>query len=233
MIPDNIDHDIEDKIIDDNGRILIIKIKINNEIFILCNTYSPTKDHRAEQIKFIKEFKNYISKYENLNIVIGGDFNIYLNPKLDKSDKMSNKNDNPVYRDEIAALLETMELNDAWRTLYPTTRRYTWHSRGKSSRLDYFFISEHLLNILQYYRILPGIHSDHSILIINLQTEFSTRGRGFWKFNTNLLHDKTYVNEIKNIIINQETELSKYDDKGLIWEIVKLKIRSFSMTYCI
>jgi hypothetical protein len=66
-----------------------------------------------------------------------------------------------------------------------------------------------------------------------MQNEYSTRGRGYWKFNTDLLHAKIYVDEINFFIKTQETELSKYNDKGLVWEIVKLKIRSFSIPYCI
>ncbi len=61
---------------------------------------------------------------------------------------MSNKYDNPVYREEIISLLEANGLTDCFRGLPPTLRRYTWHAKGKSSRLEYWFISEHLLNKL-------------------------------------------------------------------------------------
>jgi exonuclease III len=233
MIPQNLDHHIEDKITDENGRILIIKIKVNNELFVVCNLYAPTRDHKAEQNKFIKEVKNLLNNYEHHNIIIGGDFNIYFNPKLDKLDTMPNKNDNPVYRNEILSMIESMDINDAWRTLFPNTRRYTWHARGRSSRLDYFLISNHLLNNLITYKILPGIHSDHSILFMKFEFDFNSRGRGYWKFNAELLHDTDYVNNIKQIIKESEAECSNYLDKGLSWEIVKLKIRSFSVPYCI
>jgi len=146
---------------------------------------------------------------------------------------MTNKNDNIVYRNQILSLLNSLEINDAWRTLNPNTRRYTWHSRGRSSRLDYFFISDHLLNNLTNYRILPGLFSDHSILIMNFDFDFYSRGRGYWKFNSNLLHDKNYVRNIKEIIKDSTNEFNTYDDKGLVWEMVKLKIRSFSVPYCI
>ncbi len=61
---------------------------------------------------------------------------------------MSNKFDNSVYRNEVKSLLESMNLTDCFRDLFPNLGRYTWHSRGKFSRLDYFFISEHMLNEL-------------------------------------------------------------------------------------
>ena len=233
MIPRHLDHNIEDKIDNDNGRILIIKIKIYSEVFILCNAYAPTRDKKTEQIKFIKELKNYLLQYEHHNIIIAGDFNIYLNSKLDKLDKMSNKNDNPVYRDEIILMLESLELSNTWRILYPLSRRYTWHARGRSSRLDYVFISDHLQNNLKNYKILPGLHSDHNILNLNFDFEFNIRGRGFWKFNVDLLHDTNYVKKIKLIIKESEEELVSYQDKGLICEIVKLKLKSFLVPYCI
>ena len=98
MIPHNLEHNIEDTKHNDAGWIFIIKIKINTEVFVLCNIYAPTRDNKTLQIKFIKELKNYLTQYEHHNIIIGGDFNIYLNSNMDKSDKMSNKNDNPVSR---------------------------------------------------------------------------------------------------------------------------------------
>ncbi len=144
---------------------------------------------------------------------------------------MSNKSDNPVYRKDIFALLESMILTDAWRDLNTNSRRYTWPSRGKSSWLDYWSISEHLLNNLANYKILPGLHSDNSILKISLVNNILNRGKVFWKFNTSLLHDQEYVTNIKEIINDCETEYSDLEDKGLAWEMTKLKIRSFSIPY--
>ncbi len=147
---------------------------------------------------------------------------------------MPNRNDNPIYRNEIHSILESMALSDAFRTLHPKSRRYTWHSRGKSSRLDYFFISEHLLNELLSFKITPGLHSDHSILNITFGSISNNRGKGLWKFNTTLLHDEKYVSQVKKKIISDcETEYTKIEDKGLVWEMTKMKIRSFSVPYCV
>ncbi len=55
------------------------------------------------------------------------------------------------------------------------------------------------------------------------------RGRGFWKFNNNLLYDREYVNLIKETVIESKNNLNHYTDKGLVWELVKLKIRSVSI----
>ncbi len=39
-----------DKVTDIEGRILIVKLKINEICFIICNVYACTRDHKKEQI---------------------------------------------------------------------------------------------------------------------------------------------------------------------------------------
>ena len=51
-----------------------------------------------------------------------------------------------------------------WRAINPDMTFFTWHRDNKRSRLDYIFTSEHLLNCVDECNILPGIHTDHSLL---------------------------------------------------------------------
>jgi len=233
LFPKNLDYEIKDKTTDSEGRLLILKILLNEKHYNLCNIYAPTMDHRKEQIFFINTLRNKLATLDQENFILGGDLNIYLNPKLDKLDTMSNKYDHPEYRREFLSIMDSFSLADFWRILNPKTRRYTWHARGKASRLDYWLISEHFLNDINKCNIMPGVHSDHSIISVEIGRNFETRGKGFWKFNSSLLHDPHYVFEVKNIIKKSEQELNHNIDKGLIWEIVKLRIRSFSIPYCI
>ncbi len=113
--------------------------------------------------------------------------------------------------------------------LIPLLKRYTCHSRGKSSRLDYCFISEHLLNELESYKILRGLHSGHSILKIELGNETINTVKMLWTFNNSLLHDANYVKSIKETIEKCETEYLDLVDRGLDWEMTKIKIRAFSV----
>ncbi len=129
--------------------------------------------------------------------------------------------------------MESFNLVDCWRLINPKARRYTWHARNKSSRLDYWLISEHILNEIKKCDITPGLHSDHSIISVEIGKQFYNRGKSFWKLNASLLYDPEYVTEIKNIIQASAQELQHYQDKGLIWEIIKLRIRSFFIPYCI
>ncbi len=62
-----------------------------------------------------------------------------MDPELDKQINLNSKDNNQIYRQNIIALLESLNLADTWRIQNPNTRWYTWHSRGKSTRFDYFF----------------------------------------------------------------------------------------------
>ncbi len=68
--------------------------------------------------------KSHLNKFDHENIILAGDLNFYIDPKLDKRESMTNKYDNNIYRLEIKPMLECFSLNDVWRTMNPTLRRY-------------------------------------------------------------------------------------------------------------
>ncbi len=72
-----------------------------SDIFVVtkqCNSISS-----IDQNTFINLVNNELAPFKNENSIIGGDFNIYLNPKLDQIESMSNKNYNPLYRKNICS----------------------------------------------------------------------------------------------------------------------------------
>ncbi len=119
------------------------------------------------------------------------------------------------------------------RALNPNSRRYTWHARGKSSRLDYLFISEHLLNDINECKINPGLSSDHSILSLELNPYKINRGKGLLKFNLKLLKDMDYVKLVKNTVEHCKNDFCQPENKSLLWELTRLRIRSATIPYCI
>jgi hypothetical protein len=73
--------------------------------------------------------------------------------------------------------------------------------------------------------------TDHNYTTITLRLIKGTRGKGNWKFNNNLLTDVTYVKFIKNLIQQETKDNSEYEDKGFLWDYVKMRIRSETMLY--
>ncbi len=57
-----------------------------------------------------------------------------------------------------------------------------------------------------------GLHSDHSIITFQTGNHKIKRGRGLWKFNVSLLHDVDYVENVKEIIKECNTEYGQIKD---------------------
>ena len=217
---------------DDEGRYLILDVVRRDHVFRLGNIYAPTRNFERDQIRVLKSFAEIIYDTLTENIITSGDWNLYMT-QLDKLDSMPDTNDNPNYRRDLQSFLNANDMVDPWRTLNPTKKMFTWHRGNKRSRLDYIFCSQHLLNVLKEISILPGIQSDHSLLHIKIDGGNETkRGKGFWKWNSDLVNDLEYVYKVKELIIQKQNELSNMEDLGTKWELIKLAIRNFTVPYC-
>ena len=216
---------------DDEGRFIILEITYHGVDYLIGSMYAPTRNFEQHQIQVLEKLSNEIISTEITHICLGGDWNLYLIPILDKLHSMSDGNDNSKYRNHLKSFLDVNNLVDVWRALNPTKRVFTWHRGDKRSRLDYFFCSDHMLNSLKDVSILPGIHSDHSLLSLQFDSgETQIRGKGFWKFNENLIQDIEYVRKMKSLI---KEKIDEYDmsDLGLKWDLIKMDIRNFTIPY--
>ncbi len=97
LFPEKLEYKILEKYSDSEGRLLIVKSYIAKTIYILTNCYAPTQQHKNDQINFIKMTKHLLNKFEHENIIIAGDFNFYMNPKLNKLESITHKHDNNLY----------------------------------------------------------------------------------------------------------------------------------------
>ena len=121
-------------------------------------------------------------------------------------------------------------LIDIWREKNPNTYQYTWHSNSRPvifSRLDYFLISNYLLNTLPKCQIKPGYKTDHSTVILSLDTSEQKRGPGYFKINNTILYNTDYQNQIKSTI--RDTVMHNTNSNpNTLWEILKGAIRKTS-----
>ncbi len=184
LCPTDIEYKIESVTRDSQGRYLIIKVTIEDETHLLVNVYAPS-DNEKDKIAFITDLKSQIANHEVCNLVLGGDFNIHLHPTLDYKGNRTEQ-DSEKYRAEILAMLDTFELTDVWRLYNGNTFKFTWHSKTKKifSRLDYWFISDHLLNRVDTVDIHPAMNTDHDIISLSLKPpNDEKRGPSYFKLN--------------------------------------------------
>ena len=107
------------------------------------------------------------------------------------------------------------DLCDIHRLRFSYEKCFTWRRRTpfKQRRLDYFFISDSLQDLVNAIKIIPSVQSDHSALKLKISslTEGS-KGPSYWKFNNTLISDEEYVNNMKSKIPQFYRELRVLQD---------------------
>lgn len=226
ILMNNLDLDIHKQYQDDNGRVLILDTTINGQKFTLANIYGPNDDNPT----FFEKIENALCEFDCESVIIGGDFNFVFDVNIDK--KGGRKVTKVHAKQIVNSIMDSFDLVDIWREKHPNLQQFTWRSHNPSiqCRLDYFLISFNLFAQIDKCEISPGFKSDHSLIKINIVPTNEARGRGFWKFNTSLLHDPDYVDLINNCIHDTKQNETQMNP-SMLWEFMKCQIRSITIQY--
>ena len=210
------------------GRSLIIEAKQDEKTILLCNVYVPNEDNPDF---FLKVFQK-IEEIDTDFAIMGGDFNVVLNPLLDKKTSSTNKQRVTKSAQTVNSFLDERNWCDVWRTFHEDQKTFTWHSRQPTvmSRLDYFITPWHNLANVTRCEISHGLLSDHAYVEIEIDFASEIRGRGFWKLNNSFLTDKDYVDTVNEIIDMADL---RYNDltRGHKWEMIKIDVAEYSMLH--
>lgn len=233
LFPQKYNVKVNSKISDKEGRYAVVDLHIETQNIILINIYAPTKDKEKDQLDFLNTLIDTLKNYTDNNIIIGGDFNTYLDPERDKKGGRVEKATR--YAKDIIDLQESFHLIDIWRVRNPDSNQYTWRRRNPQliqARLDFWLISNHISANVTTCSIKPSIKSDHSLIKLKIELwKEEKRGRGFWKFNSSLLKDLEYVGKINDLIAELKTKYENLKDKALKWDTIKTEIRSETISY--
>ena len=211
---------------DPNGTYIIMKVKIETEIYTLVNVYAPN----ADDLTYFELLTNQIDKIVPCNIILGGDLNTIMDPIKDIKGGAQN------YHQKVTQFLnnycELAQLVDIWRIRHDNQFRYTW-CKAKPyvlmERIDFFLISFHLQQMISLTEILPAFNSDHAIPVMNVTiTKTTEKGPGYWKLNCSLLKDDNYKKEIEAII---DETIQNQQDIFLHWEMIKMQVRGHTIKY--
>ena len=218
---------------DQEGRILLLDCTIEENNFVFINIYAPTKDKKIEQDTFFENLNELILNYSDRNLMIGGDFNVCLNPDLDKKGGCCETRSS--YCKNLNNLIEDISLVDIWRLRNNDKLQFTRRERAKSgivqSCIDFWLISSAVEYLIKSCEIKPGYYSDHSVVNLKIDLIWTQpRGRGCWKFNNNLLNDPEYIALIKQSL-NEILKNEHFDDKNLQWEYIKCQLRTETISF--
>ena len=162
--------------------------------------------------------------------IIGGDFNVVMNPTIDRSEpNWYNVNAHKTINDDMLA----NDLVDIWRVQHQKEKRFTWvktRPRIVWSRIDYFLVSNNMLNLQIKADIVPCILSDHSAIVLEFELGLGRRGPGIWKLNDTYLDDELFVKKLKALITGIK-RVYNYLSKSELWELLKVEIAKFCKTW--
>ena len=247
LIKNNFEYKVKNFEDDDSGNWQVIDVDTASITLRIVNIYAPN----SESPEFFSNLTQFIENNEQDYLIICGDFNLVLDPNLDY---FNYKNvNNPISRKTVLDILQTHNLRDAFRSLNPSLRRYTWRRKNpiKQARLDYFIVSNSLMDITSACKIKPGYRSDHSIQELNIIISKFQKGRGVWKFNCSLLKNQQYLTlinkQIEEVIqtytipvynldyisSNNVSNLQFTIEDHLLLEMILLKIREVTIGFSI
>ena len=210
---------------DTEGRLIIFDIKQNDTKVSIAAIYAPNKDTPS----FFNGVQQLLRNRSEHKIVVG-DFNFTLDCDLDRNNTYCNNNKS---RDKVEDVMDEFNLREVWRQQNPLQREFSWFKRGdilKASRIDFALVSAGLDQQVKMCMYLNGIKTDHRAFYMVLDTSNFERGRGFWKFNTLLLKDKEFVDQMNEEIKKTLLSLQEKSAKSR-WECLKARIKKSSINY--
>ena len=162
-----------------------------------------------------------------------GDFNTVINPKLDRYG--AGVSNNKGVCEKIKQLCESQMLTDVWRDRNENKMEFSWKRKSKenrlqASRIDYALVSQGVDYWVESTIYVSAFHTDHRAFQIGLDIHKKDRGKGFWKFNCELLSSIDFVNTMNDHldILIQERENWHPTEA---WESIKKEIKKFTQNY--
>ena len=213
---------------DINGRELIVNCNFNGLDYVIANLYAPNEDKE----EFFMNVFDKIKKMSYVHAVVGGDFNVVRNDKLDRSVQ---KIYHPKCKKVIDEFVNSEKFCDIWREFNPDRKLFTYMQRRNKiawSRIDYFLTSESVKNICAETKITPSVNSDHSMIQLVIDTSVCKRGPGVWKMNETILNDEKFCEHMQQLLLELQKTYAYLGDIEL-WELIKFEARQLARDWAI
>ena len=131
--------------------------------------------------------------------------------------------------------MNDFDLVDVWRLRNPTYKKFSWrHTKPVTMRrLDFFLVSDKMELDISGSGFYAPVQSDHSPIFLKISPlQETARGPSYWKFNSSLVNDPTFVEKTTEIINEVAMNITnQFNDYRIGWEFLKYKVRQFSQVY--
>ena len=164
-------------------------------------------------------------------VILVGDWNAVLDPNLDRG--AISAGTNTLDSRHFRKFVKRLNLVDKFRERDPNKIAWTWAGRGASAQF-YSYLDQVLVRLvdLDYFGgpcFDPYKDSDHKFLCVSIRLDKSRcRMSGYWKFNSSLLAEYDFRNQLELMI---KRELTGTIIGNWWWGNLKDSIRSFAADY--
>lgn len=210
---------------DIHGRWLMVAIELNGVHYILLCLYGYNNRSQNKQsyLSLIGQLERWRVTYSTDKVIMGGDFKLVVDRWWDRLPPRGQCHN---YEEILVEFTSRGNLVDCWRMRNTFIKQYTWHNsanNGQCSRLDFWFISTSLINMVHKCEISASPLGD---IIVYRGDGFKPIPNVQWKFNSRLLEQEEFCNEVKNLV----KEIVDLDLSPLMkWEWFKFKIREIAI----
>jgi exonuclease III len=184
--------------------------------------------------KSLEDFLELImasSRGEKTCVVMGGDFNVTLNPSKDRWNRIERLSR---FANELRRLSEAFDLVDAWDFQNSSSLGYTFitnEANQAGSRLDRFYISGKFTTKLRRVSVHLSF-SDHKAVFLDLNITTNYVRRPYWRFDNSLLQDEDFILYTRELLTAFEfTQTSLQEDPITAWEIMKDELQRHCARY--
>ena len=232
LVKDDLDFKLNSLSSDAKGRYIIMEAEVQGSSFLFVNIYAPNnvQDQCCFYDNLNKNIEENIIDKEN-RIIIGGDFNITLNPEWDCSGGNQSKKASVKHVEDLCL---DFDLIDIWRIRNPGIKRFTWRQKKPliQRRLDFWLLSDVCQEDIENSDIISSINSDHSAITLHFSSIGKQKnGPSFWKFNASLNDDTNFVALLSESVPEWLIEFNAVTDKRVLWDLIKYRIRQMSIKY--
>jgi len=217
-----------------DGRKVIANIKLESEdskCISIISIYAPNVEKNRKD--FFKNMSKWIMKYSvsSDQLIVCGDHNCCLNDE----DRIPNTHLKDSSRFAMKHMMKYCKLQDIWH-MYKEGKmnRFTYIDKKTKtkSRLDYILVSEKCFVRHHDINLIKAIKGDHKAVCVNLVYDVKRKGPGYWKLNSSILEQQEYQKGVKDIIRTSQTQFENMRSKRLVWEIIKINVKEYSIQYC-
>ena len=128
----------------------------------------------------------------------------------------------------------SLNVTDMWKYMNPDTNDFTYIDpsfRHMNSRIDILCVCEQIKPCVESCDHVITLCPDHKAVVLCVRGDERPRGRGYWKLNVSVLGEENYKESICKIISDTLSEYRHQVEK-VIWELVKIRVKEYSLRYC-